>query len=250
MIFDYLTLPVRLIGDGRGWLEEIECRRMELGEPDESGRRRPVEIPGSEFRLRVDASVCAIGNSPNPLISMTTPGLEVGKRGTIEADEETGRHVAGARLGRRRRRHRGGDGDQRHGRRPPRRAGDARDAHGGRWGRAAMRIRDIAAALACEALTAYDESVDIESVVASDGMSEVLAFSSAGCLMLTGLTNVQAVRTAVVADVHAIVFVRGKRPPVPVLDLAREKGIPLLVTSLGMFDSCGILHRAGLKGAM
>jgi hypothetical protein len=113
-----------------------------------------------------------------------------------------------------------------------------------------MRIEDIAAALACEALTAYDESVDIESVVASDGMSEVLAFSSAGCLMLTGLTNVQAVRTAVVADVHAIVFVRGKRPPLPVLDLAREKGIPLLVTSLGMFDSCGILHRAGLKGAM
>ena len=90
VIFDYLTLPVRLIGDGRGWLEEIECRRMELGEPDESGRRRPVEIPGSEFRLRVDASVCAIGNSPNPLISMTTPGLEVGKRGTIEVDEETG----------------------------------------------------------------------------------------------------------------------------------------------------------------
>jgi len=90
VIFDYLTLPVRLIGDGRGWLEEIECRRMELGEPDESGRRRPVEIPGSEFRLRVDASVCAIGNSPNPLISMTTPGLQVGKRGTIEVDEETG----------------------------------------------------------------------------------------------------------------------------------------------------------------
>ena len=60
-----------------------------------------------------------------------------------------------------------------------------------------MRIEDIAAALACEALTPYDKSVDLESVVASDGMSEVLAFSSAGCLMLTGLTNVQAVRTAV-----------------------------------------------------
>jgi glutamate synthase (NADPH) small chain len=90
VIFDYLTLPVRLIGDDRGWLREIECRRMELGEPDESGRRRPVEIPGSEFRLQVDASICAIGNSPNPLVPMTTPGLDVGKRGTIEVDEETG----------------------------------------------------------------------------------------------------------------------------------------------------------------
>jgi glutamate synthase (NADPH/NADH) small chain len=91
VIFDFLTLPVRLIGDDRGWLSEIECRRMELGEPDASGRRRPIEIPGSEFRLRMDASVCAIGNSPNPLIPMTTPGLEVGKRGNIVAVDETGR---------------------------------------------------------------------------------------------------------------------------------------------------------------
>ncbi len=91
VIFDFLTLPVRIIGDDRGWLSEIECRRMELGEPDASGRRRPIEVPGSEFRLRMDASVCAIGNSPNPLISMTTPGLEVGKRGNIVAADETGR---------------------------------------------------------------------------------------------------------------------------------------------------------------
>jgi glutamate synthase (NADPH/NADH) small chain len=91
VVFEFLTLPVRLIGDERGWLSEIECRRMELGEPDDSGRRRPVEIPGSEFRLPMDASVCAIGNSPNPLIPRTTPGLEVGRRGTIVADEETGR---------------------------------------------------------------------------------------------------------------------------------------------------------------
>jgi glutamate synthase (NADPH/NADH) small chain len=90
VIFDFLTLPVSLIGDERGWLAEIECRRMELGEPDASGRRRPIEIPGSEFVMEMDASVCAIGNSPNPLISMTTPGLEVGKRGNIVADEETG----------------------------------------------------------------------------------------------------------------------------------------------------------------
>ena len=91
VIFDFLTLPVRLIGDERGWLCEIECRRMELGEPDASGRRRPIEIPGSELRLRMDASVCAIGNSPNPLIPMTTPGLDVGKKGNIVVDEATGR---------------------------------------------------------------------------------------------------------------------------------------------------------------
>jgi len=90
VIFDYLTLPVRLIGE-RGWLSQIECRRMELGEPDASGRRRPVEIPGSEFLMDIDASVCAIGNSPNPLIAMTTPGLEVGKRGNIVADDDSGR---------------------------------------------------------------------------------------------------------------------------------------------------------------
>ena len=90
IIFDYLTLPVRLIGDERGWLAEIECLRMELGEPDDSGRRRPVPVPGSEFRLRMDASVCAIGNSPNPLVPATTPGLDVGERGTIVADEATG----------------------------------------------------------------------------------------------------------------------------------------------------------------
>ncbi len=64
---------------------------MELGEADDSGRRRPVPIKGSEVIVPVDAVVCAIGNSPNPLISSTTPGLEVGKRGNIVADEETGR---------------------------------------------------------------------------------------------------------------------------------------------------------------
>jgi glutamate synthase (NADPH) small chain len=91
VIFDYLTLPIRLIGDERGWLKTIECRRMELGEPDASGRRRPIEIAGSDFLMEMDASVCAIGNSPNPLIPRSTPGLEVGKRGNIVADEETGR---------------------------------------------------------------------------------------------------------------------------------------------------------------
>ncbi len=90
VIFDFLTLPVRLIGDERGWLKEIECLNMELGEPDDSGRRRPVPIKGSEFRVQLDAAVCSIGNSPNPLIPMTTPGLEVGRKGNIVADESTG----------------------------------------------------------------------------------------------------------------------------------------------------------------
>ncbi len=91
VIFDYLTLPVRLIGDAQGWLTEIECIQMELGEPDASGRRSPVPVKGSEFRMKADAVICAIGNSPNPLIPMTTPGLKVGKKGNIEADEETGK---------------------------------------------------------------------------------------------------------------------------------------------------------------
>ncbi len=91
VVFDFLTLPIRYIGDENGWVKEIECLKMKLGEPDASGRRRPVPIEGSETILPMDAVVCAIGNSPNPLIAATTPGLEVGKRGNIVADEETGK---------------------------------------------------------------------------------------------------------------------------------------------------------------
>lgn len=91
VIFDFLTLPIRLIGNEHSWLTALECLEMELGEPDDSGRRRPVPIEGSEFIMEVDAAVCSIGNSPNPLIPMSTPGLEVGRRGNIVADEETGR---------------------------------------------------------------------------------------------------------------------------------------------------------------
>lgn len=113
-----------------------------------------------------------------------------------------------------------------------------------------MRLDDIAAALDCEVLSPAAEVIDIEAVVASDGMSEILAFHRPHALMLTGLTNIQSVRTAVVADVHAIVYVRGKRPDQKVLALACEKGIPVLSTRLGMFESCGILYDAGLEGAM
>jgi glutamate synthase (NADPH/NADH) small chain len=91
IIFDFLTLPIRNIGDENGWVKAIECLRMKLGEPDSSGRRRPVPIEGSEFTLPMDAIVCAIGNGPNPLIPATTPGLEIGKKGNIVADEETGK---------------------------------------------------------------------------------------------------------------------------------------------------------------
>jgi glutamate synthase (NADPH/NADH) small chain len=91
VIFDLLTLPLRYIGDENGWVKEMECMKMELGEPDESGRRRPVPIKGSETIVPVDAVVCAIGNSPNPLIAQTTPGLEIGKRGNIAADDDTGK---------------------------------------------------------------------------------------------------------------------------------------------------------------
>jgi glutamate synthase (NADPH/NADH) small chain len=91
VIFDFLTLPIRYIADENGWVKEIEYLKMELGEPDASGRRRPVPIEGSETIIPMDAVVCAIGNSPNPLIAATTPGLEVGKKGNIVADEETGK---------------------------------------------------------------------------------------------------------------------------------------------------------------
>jgi glutamate synthase (NADPH/NADH) small chain len=91
VIFKTLTLPIRYIGDADGWVKEMECLRMELGEPDASGRRAPVEVKDSNFLIPVDAVVCAIGNSPNPLIPSTTAGLQVTKRGTLVAEEETGK---------------------------------------------------------------------------------------------------------------------------------------------------------------
>jgi glutamate synthase (NADPH/NADH) small chain len=91
VIFHFLTLPVKLIGDENGWLKELECLKMELGEPDKSGRRRPIPIEGSEFRLPMDACTVAIGNSPNPIIPDTTPELETERWGNIKADETTGK---------------------------------------------------------------------------------------------------------------------------------------------------------------
>jgi glutamate synthase (NADPH/NADH) small chain len=91
VIFDYLTLPIAYFGDRDGWVREIECLKMELGEPDASGRRSPVPIKGSEYRQPMDAVVCAIGNSPNPLIPDTTPALQIGKKGNVVAEEATGK---------------------------------------------------------------------------------------------------------------------------------------------------------------
>jgi glutamate synthase (NADPH/NADH) small chain len=89
--FYLLTAPVRFLGDDNGWVTGVECLRMELGEPDESGRRRPVPVKGSEFQLECDMAVVAIGAGPNPLLPTTTPGLELNKRGYIVADLETGK---------------------------------------------------------------------------------------------------------------------------------------------------------------
>ncbi len=90
MILRELTNPVKIIGDENDWVKEIECIKMELGEPDASGRRRPVPVEGSEFRTAVDAVVIAIGQGPNPLVPATTPGLQTTKWGNIIADEDTG----------------------------------------------------------------------------------------------------------------------------------------------------------------
>ncbi len=90
IIFDLLTNPVEIISDENGWVKAIKCIRMELGEPDESGRRRPVEVKGSEFEIEVDTVIMSLGTSPNPLISSTTVGLEVNGRKCIVASEENG----------------------------------------------------------------------------------------------------------------------------------------------------------------
>ena len=90
VIFDTLTNPTEILIDEKGWVKGMKCIRMELGEPDASGRRSPVEIPGSEFIMDVDTVIMSLGTSPNPLISSTTEGLEINKRRCIIAEEETG----------------------------------------------------------------------------------------------------------------------------------------------------------------
>lgn len=90
VIFDVLTNPTEILVDENGWVKGMKCVKMELGEPDESGRRKPVEVVGSEFVMDVDTVIMSLGTSPNPLISSTTEGLEINKRRCIVAEEETG----------------------------------------------------------------------------------------------------------------------------------------------------------------
>lgn len=90
IIFDLLTNPTEILVDDNGWVKGMTCIRMELGEPDESGRRSPIEIPGSEFDLELDTVIMSLGTSPNPLISSTTKGLDVNRRKCIVANEEDG----------------------------------------------------------------------------------------------------------------------------------------------------------------
>jgi glutamate synthase (NADPH/NADH) small chain len=89
--FQVLTAPVEFLSDGQGWLKAARCVRMELGEPDASGRRRPLPIAGSEFELPLSVAIMAIGTSANPIVQSTTPGLETSKRGYINANPETQR---------------------------------------------------------------------------------------------------------------------------------------------------------------
>ena len=87
IVFDMLTNPVEVLGDDKGWVKAIKCIRMELGEPDESGRRSPVPVEGSEFEIETDTVIMALGTSPNPLIASSTKGLETTRRGGLVADE-------------------------------------------------------------------------------------------------------------------------------------------------------------------
>jgi len=91
IIFNLLTNPTRFFGDEKGWVKQMECTKMQLGEPDESGRRRPVPIEGSEFLMNVDTVIIAVGRTPNPIIQRTTEGLETAKWGTIVVGEATGK---------------------------------------------------------------------------------------------------------------------------------------------------------------
>ena len=90
VIFDLLRNPKEILVDDNGWVKGMKVIKMELGEPDESGRRRPVEVAGSEYEIEVDTVIMSLGTSPNPLIASTTNGLETNKKKCIVADEENG----------------------------------------------------------------------------------------------------------------------------------------------------------------
>ena len=91
--FKLLTNPKQFLGNEQNWVVGMECYEMELGEPEESGRRRPIAIPGSEFIIDIDVVIVALGTTPNPVIAQTAEGMETTKRGTVVADEATGKTV-------------------------------------------------------------------------------------------------------------------------------------------------------------
>jgi glutamate synthase (NADPH/NADH) small chain len=95
----FLANPIKFVGDDKGWVKGMECVCMELGPPDESGRRRPVPVKGSEFMMDVDTVVVAIGRTPNPIIQATTEGLKVTKWGTIVADADGRTSIEGVFAG-------------------------------------------------------------------------------------------------------------------------------------------------------
>jgi glutamate synthase (NADPH/NADH) small chain len=99
VVFELLTNPKRFVGNERGWVKAMECIRMRLGEPDESGRRRPVPIEGSDFVMDVDTVIVAIGRTPNPIIQQTTEGLQVTKWGNIIVDENGKTSIDGVYAG-------------------------------------------------------------------------------------------------------------------------------------------------------
>ena len=112
-----------------------------------------------------------------------------------------------------------------------------------------MKLSEIKELLQCEVLAGADDlQFDVLQVVASDGMSEILAFAKSKELMITGLINIQSIRTADIAGVCAVLYCRGKRPDRKVIEFAKQKRIPVLVTEMVMFDICGILYNKGLKG--
>jgi predicted transcriptional regulator len=118
------------------------------------------------------------------------------------------------------------------------------DGHESGYLRRTVALEEVCRLLGAEVLWATDRSLTFDSVGAADLMSDVLAFCRPGMLLLTGLATVQTIRTASIADLHAVVFVRGKRPDPGVVALAAEKGIPLLTTPLTMFEAAGLLYQS------
>jgi predicted transcriptional regulator len=125
----------------------------------------------------------------------------------------------------------------------------AQERAGGPHGVKAMRLDTIRDLLECEVLAGEEWlGAEIDTVVATDAMSAVLAAPHPQALLLTGLSNIQSVRTALIAYITAILFVRGARPNEAAIQLARDKKLVLLTTRHGMFECCGVLHEHGIKG--